>query len=839
MGQPGQRVHSTSTPRNNAMQTRAEMTSARRAAYAQLNSNRLGTQTKRRIPGGPLGIPHDSALHNQLLLVNTPDPQLSQSRVSRLEVVRPTDENVIVVEGPRPHNHSSQRYVEVIYHVVDNKYHLRMTKPRQPPALLRPMHGPAEHEQGPERNTTGRSLLAAPHARQQKLQQQNMVAALQRAEPSQQPQNSAAPATAKANAHLSASESSRPIAIPKSRLNKLQPAHRQMPRSRNLADQGLVYGKLVVQRPDVFIIPTGQPAPGEPDFDLSDSYLNDPGYDLANTTLDSRYFKSFDFDELPDAPERRVSLYNLGGTFGTRHSPASSATDEEQSRSSSRSSVADKGAFGSDDFVDAPENLDKAGYTEILSGLPSPAISRSNDKLRGRDSPVSGKSSAAGFPSTQLPERQLDTSISSASEASVPAAGLMANVMPTPHRTLGILSYDTEFAKPDIHEGNVDMYIRMLTLRSAINPEELTPPISPRSNNYSSPKSATSQAAAMSKASYSSSKPDNHNTRPRSIPTGPSIHRYQPQSTAQGNFWPTDALEISDVDDASAKFLPAQRDSEAKYSRRLFSRMSLSGSRSIFSRSKSTYNQEQRLSTRRHSSSKHQFPEAATNKHVHDVHGSNNVDTQHTPHAYAEPMSASRKKEFAYLPRNSRTEKPHTHGQLRRRPTGGSEARSERYPPQPALPVPRRANTEPNAQCISLAPSRNEEKSSAATGSSACLPHSDSQCLSSRRPLWRWKWRRRADTDASVTSLYSLGNSDEPPSPGYLRAINGSWAHIFRSQQRQQLAGRAINNRQTDSKRQQDRTRVRDVCAYPFHLTYNCFLWWLSPCFGLAREYRS
>ncbi|KAJ1738922.1 hypothetical protein LPJ78_005363 [Coemansia sp. RSA 989] len=789
MGQPAQRVYSTPTPSD--MQT-SEMTSARQAAYTQLNSNRLSMQTRRRLAEGPLGIPRDSVLHNQLLLVDTPDPRLSQSRVSRLEVVRPADDDVIVVEGSG-HDNSSKRRVEVIYHVIDNKYHLRMTKPKQPSALLRPMHGQAGREQGPENVPAGGLLLTTAHARQQKLQQQQQhtAPAAPRTGPLQQ-----LATTTRPNTQLSVAGSSRPIAIPKSRLNKLQPAHRQMPRSKKLAEQGLLYGKLVVQRPDIFIIPTGQPAPGEPDFDLSDSYLNDPGYDLANATLDSRYFKSFDFDDLPDAPERRVSLYNLGGAFGARHSPTASAVDEQSM--SSRSSVADRGVFGSDEFANVQDDLDKADYTEVLSGLPSPAVSRSNDKLRGRDSPVSGKSSATGFPSYQLPEHQLGASISSESEASAPRTGLMASITPKPHRTLGILSYDTEFAKPDIHEGNVDMYIRMLTLRSPINPEDLTPPTSPRSNHQSNPKSATSRAAAMPKALHTDG---NRNARPQSIPTGPSIHRYQPQPTAPGNFWPTNTLDVSDAKDIGAKALSAHRDSEARHNWML-SQMSLSGSRSVFGRPKSPH-QAERLSTRRYSSSKHQPSEAT---------------------------QASHKKELAYLPRDSRTEKPHTHDQLRRRATSGPETRSERFPQQQTLPVSRRANTDPNPQSVSLVPSRDGEKPSVATDNPP-------QCFSSRWPLWRWQWRRRADTDASVISLYSSSTNDEPPSPGYLRAINGSWAHIFRSQQRQQLAGRPVNNRQPGSKRQ-SRTRVRDVCAYPFRLTYNCFLWWFSPCVGLAREYR-
>ncbi|KAJ2457924.1 hypothetical protein GGI02_006071, partial [Coemansia sp. RSA 2322] len=47
-------------------------------------------------------------------------------------------------------------------------------------------------------------------------------------------------------------------------------------------------------------------------MELSDSYCNDIGYDLANADIDSLYCRSFDIDQLPDAPERKLSFYNIG-----------------------------------------------------------------------------------------------------------------------------------------------------------------------------------------------------------------------------------------------------------------------------------------------------------------------------------------------------------------------------------------------------------------------------------------------------------------------------------------------------------------------------------------------
>ncbi|KAJ2738966.1 hypothetical protein GGI20_006186, partial [Coemansia sp. BCRC 34301] len=189
-----------------------------------------------------LGITRHSTLHKQLLLVPTPNPSHSQALVGRLSVVRPSSDDVIVVEAKRP-GAESPSSVEAIYQVIGS----RIVDPRLP------------------------SLLAA----------------------------------------------GRPIAIPKSRLGKLRPAQRSLPTSREVVEAGPVYtrdGSLRARRPASIVLmaeeATNETLP--PAIEVTDSYCNDVGYDLVRAEIDSLYCRSFDIDMLPDAPERKLSFYNIG-----------------------------------------------------------------------------------------------------------------------------------------------------------------------------------------------------------------------------------------------------------------------------------------------------------------------------------------------------------------------------------------------------------------------------------------------------------------------------------------------------------------------------------------------
>ncbi|KAJ2393620.1 hypothetical protein H4S02_000084 [Coemansia sp. RSA 2611] len=658
----------------------------------QLGGDAQGKQQRLRLRmAGPLGIARDSALHNQLILMDTPDAASSQSRVSRLEVVRPNSDNVIVVEGRGANNGSS---VEAIYHVIDSR------------ARRRSAQGPAER--GYARLASDASGAPVRRALSAHVQQATLH---RRAAPHPSIMQAIEPRPGQ-----------RPIAIPKSRLSKLQPAHRQMPRSTELAEGGPAHrpnGSLAVRRPEAFIIPTGVPRGDEPEIELTDSYLNDPGYDLASADLDSMFFRSFDLDQLPEAPERRLSFYNIGVKDVVRRSPSPEQTKDGQSP-------------GSDQFVDAlasPGGSSRAeAQTGLLSGIPSPVLSHGDRRSFDRAS----------------------ASLASVSSAAA-TAGLAADSEAGPRRTLGIPSTG-EFAKPEIREDNVDFYIRMLTLRSAVPAEELTPPVSPQSNNAPSNSAQSNNAQGNgakgplrpAAAAEPPAPSTDRRLRPLSLPAGPSIHRYQ--QAPLSNFWP--AAEPHAVRPHGGSRLESPDGCS-----HLLPRVSLRRPRQLLSRAK-----------RASSAAASADPPAARRA------GSNH--------------GAPRRREFEYVPRDGRT------GQSLRRRRGGSEPKPEaRF-----VPRDRSLSPEPSAR--------------------GCPPRVG--CAS-----WRG-WGARADDDASVASLYSYTGRDEA-------ARRGLWAHVFRAQP----AGRAIS-----AQPRQQRTRVRDVCAYPFQLTFNCFLWWLSPCAGLGRECR-
>ncbi|KAJ2523516.1 hypothetical protein H4217_000033 [Coemansia sp. RSA 1939] len=109
--------------------------------------------------------------------------------------------------------------------------------------------------------------------------------------------------------------SNRPIALPKLRLNKLRPANRQMPTSKEIAMNDALFtvnGKPQARRPDYFVFEDEPLGIEDPGIDISTSYIDDTGFDLVDAELGSDFGKSFDLDMLPDAPARRLSDYNIG-----------------------------------------------------------------------------------------------------------------------------------------------------------------------------------------------------------------------------------------------------------------------------------------------------------------------------------------------------------------------------------------------------------------------------------------------------------------------------------------------------------------------------------------------
>ncbi|KAJ2537744.1 hypothetical protein GGF49_006244, partial [Coemansia sp. RSA 1853] len=209
------------------------------------------------------------------------------------------------------------------------------------------------------------------------------------------------------------------------------------------------------------------------------SYYNDPGYDLALADLDSSFFRSFDVEDLPDSPQRRLSSYNIGVKDVPRRSPT---PDNSPTLESSSRSTRGEGSH----FVDALESPERiaavlpltapstraAGYGGMLSGMPSPVISRSNDRMLGSDLLVNERDSNGVLYRDQIPQPGDGPLITSE------RMGLAAKLAASKH--------------PISSNSEADFYSQMIQLRSCVPPEELTPPVSPQTNQQSSPVPAES-----------------------------------------------------------------------------------------------------------------------------------------------------------------------------------------------------------------------------------------------------------------------------------------------------------------------------------------------------------
>ncbi|KAJ2385072.1 hypothetical protein GGI05_004809, partial [Coemansia sp. RSA 2603] len=246
----------------------------------------------RQINDSHFNISSDHKLHEKLVLVDTPDASSAQSLVGRLAVVRPSSDNVIVVEAKKPtQNGGTQRSVEAIYQVIGN--------------------------------SLSDSMATASIGRARRVHQAELGNS--RARVGSQHVDIASPAM----------HNQRPIAIPKSRVSSLRPAHRQLPSSRTVAEGGPVYtrrGSLAAHRPSTLMLLEEKEqveSTGSSGIVLTDSYYDDPGYDLVNEEIDSLFCQSFDMDMLPEAPERKISHYNIGVKDVPRRSPTPSLKEED------------------------------------------------------------------------------------------------------------------------------------------------------------------------------------------------------------------------------------------------------------------------------------------------------------------------------------------------------------------------------------------------------------------------------------------------------------------------------------------------------------------------------
>ncbi|PIA15996.1 hypothetical protein COEREDRAFT_8950 [Coemansia reversa NRRL 1564] len=858
---------------------------------AQLNSD-LQKYRQWRAATGTLGVTRDSALHNQLLLVNLPDPRLSQSRVGRLAVVRPSNTNVIVV-GARDAAGPSSPSVEAIYHVIEGASRERRTRSKK-----RPVHkvvrgyatlasGSTAHTQDTaappptrraqstpdtplhqatlyQRSTQMPSLMQAVDQRQrQQPQQRQLNTSRDGAQPSKHgiSQIHVLPA-ARQNTDVSA----RPIAIPKSRLGKLQPTNRQMPRSAEVVAEGPVYrrnGSLAVRRPESIMVfadkPKSEASASNPESEaqeeISDSYYDDIGYDLVNTEIDSLYCRSFDIDELPDAPERRTSCYNIRKKNLPRRSPSpvkaqspvdSLHSDSNTSSAKKRRSLRHNAESPTDDiFVDALESPDNdsfklQGVTELLSGIPSPAIAQTK---------VHGPDIVSSIPiASPMPDITTDVSvpISDIKKMSVDDANT------------------SDMTKPITSEEDIEFYIRMLSLRSGIPAEELTPPVSPPSqaSPYKQQQSPSSVKVLSQLASEQRLAGKQQRRRSQSSPMRPTIHRYQQDSIYMGNFWPNGTTTFQSETDNIGSGVKCHETQASCYS--LLSRVSLSSRLFSGSKTKDTlgeansrgipetqYNEKHPYNaantanltagtgrTRGSSAPAEYTLQSGADKLYRNIEREHMAKRNHSLNSKNNGQSTK----IEYVPRGVKMNSSDASSQLRKRHSSAFTAAtvdrsSDRHQNPAEYTAPVSGHAEPDSTSrVSTRAIHSEFQRGSLTTRSIAGKGSRARPLRSIFPSPRWPsrlhWPRSATEDASTTSIYSMYGVEAQRPPYLSHIISGSWAHIFRSQQ----AGLAVNR---PKPRRRRRERVGDACAYPFHLTYNCLLWWLGPCIGLARECRA
>ncbi|KAJ2041373.1 hypothetical protein H4S03_000394 [Coemansia sp. S3946] len=633
----------------------------------QLSSrgDRQEISLRRRNESSPLGITRHNALHKQLLLVDTPDPHHSQSLVGRLSVVRPSNADIIVVEAKRSGSGPESPSVEAIYQVIGSNSMARAMPPQpQPPKTAVSVDG-------------------------------------------------------------------RPIAIPKSRLGKLRPAQRNLPTSRQVVEAGPVYtrdGSFRARRPESIILMASSEeepiAAVPPAIEVTDSYCNDIGYDLANAEIDSLYCRSFDIDLLPDAPERKLSFYNIGV----------------------------------------------------------------------KDVPMRPK--VASDASTSIQERKVKVATD-------------APIQSRPHRTLGIDNTRSPFALPNAREDNADFYARMLARRSTANPvPPLASPTSP----------AKTLPEPLVRSNSTASQQHRYHSQRRRSQRHSQRHRPRPP-TPKETIKETELQQVSSTDQQVSQLeqqvpatekcieLPNVDCLRIPLPRRV---SSLSGHFFFRRRPKSAPSYEIRTSggewtATNHTRSTPPYASAMVTEKTPAVRKSTTAAT--LPYTDSNAASADRAL-------------PPTHISSSSVPSGEQSAQMRQRHLAPTL------GAQP-----AQSPVEDDDKAGCGFACNSCWPTTNNM----------QHQQRASNGDISSHSHYRQSRLAGGGTTGLLPSLASSWAHIYRSRPQAQSnsEGQHVGWRERRRIRRQNRSViVRDVLAYPFQLGYNCLLWWLGPCVGLARECR-
>ncbi|KAJ2388736.1 hypothetical protein GGI23_005993, partial [Coemansia sp. RSA 2559] len=471
---------------------------AMHAAHVQIGASRAadshGKARQRRISSSPLGITRDSTLHQQLLLVGAPDPANATKIVTRL----PVEDDRMPGADTAPATDNDETRGPPGEKVKENPGAASIHKAGVPRPKITATRSRSQ------RRTTPMPIAESSTARVSQPSQPNVFTF--KAQTSTQEQ-------LKQQQNGKADISYRRIALPKTRLSNLRPTFRQMPKSKEVAQVDAQFsnnGRPVARRPDYFVFedePLGEDDDHE--IDLSLSYIDDIGFDLADAELNSDFGKSFDLDMLPDPPPRRLSDYNIGVKDVPIRSPSSNGTEEPNVNELAK----DEGTL---------QKKGMAGREKATNPLSTTEAQQQRLSASSKGMSATSLQSSAYESATELPLAPRPN-------------GLAALVTPVPerHRTLGLPRNNMTFAKPVITEENAHFYIKMLALRSTVPTEELSPQESPPQRNENIPESITT----IDESPMEPTQP--HQAQQQQQQQWASGLRPSPH---RSNFWPENAL---------------------------------------------------------------------------------------------------------------------------------------------------------------------------------------------------------------------------------------------------------------------------------------------------------
>ncbi|KAJ1960126.1 hypothetical protein GGI12_003969 [Dipsacomyces acuminosporus] len=543
----------------------------------------------------------------------------------------------------------------------------------------------------------------------------------------------------------------RPIATPKSRLSKLRPAHKQMPTSKQVAEEAdQMYtkeGYLIAKRPSGFILrPSSNRSSGPHTADLNESYFNDPGYDLVYQDITGSFCGSFDIDLLPDAPPRKLDYYNLGVKDVPVRTPTPATIDKE---AQGRDTVGDSRIGGDDgrEGKDASPSRSNSPARELddqggkdRSHRNSNTQQTSQDTGEGRTIPAAPASPKAQGQAASEEKQQGSSGSGRGNDES---------------------SEKKHALQPEEHAKQRNFYPD-LHLRRSGKPVDQKPPVAPplhelQPNAQRAPlphaapqdpvdsSEPSSVAAPLPKLHWTLDGRQAHEKLSGSGSSTSKRSRHSGSSTAGKSKTDGDSLQPSVVSTSSP---------EPQLRRRATAAAAGSTARESFLK---------------------ENPRKAADKGA-------------TIQFPAVLPKASKVKDASSIQPESAVEQPQPQPPTAgtNRPHGREKKRFYRsiIPRRPLWPFARKTR------------STNKAGTSASSGANA---------------------NTNTSTNAGYVAAAQAQNANAAAGSAFLPSITSSWGHLYR----QRPPSMATSRRSA---------RVRDVVTYPFHLGYNCILWWIAPC---------